>query len=195
MPEHSANVSAQAWLCPCAESTDIKTYSLEHLLLTLKKCLFFLCSNIFHCWLADWRARRDFICSIWKILVYLTLFFQEAAADDEKILRSTREFLIKAHQISGFLGLLECRRLIPTQQMPLLDSFSLELVCCAQTCIPWHRKPSSCLPAPFRSTACMLSACCQIFPYSLSSWQERKSRVRGQRKSRVKACEWWGHHS
>lgn len=117
-------------------------------------------------------------------------FFQEAAADDERILRSTREFLIKAHQISGFPGLVECRRLIPTQKLQFLDSFSLELVCCAQTCIPWHRKPSSCLPAPFRSTACMLSACCQTFPYSLSSWQERKSRVRGQRKSRAKACEW-----
>lgn len=34
---------------------------------------------------------------------------------------------------------MECRRLIPTQQLPFLDSFSLELVCCAQTCIPWHR--------------------------------------------------------
>lgn len=122
-------------------------------------------------------------------------FFQEEAADDERILRSTREFLIKAHQISGFLGLLECRRLVPTQQLPFLDSFSLELVCCAQTCIPWHGKPSSCLPAPSRSTACMLSACCQTFPYSLSSWQEGKSRVRRQRKSRAKVCEWWGHHS
>lgn len=55
--------------------------------------------------------------------------------------------------------------------------------------------PGSFSSALLRSTVCMLSACCWSFLCSLSSWQERKSRARGQRKRRVNpACEWQGHH-
>lgn len=85
--------------------------------------------------------------------------FQEAAAlrrfDDERILRSKREFLIKTHQIRGFLGLVECRG-------SFLPSNCLFWTSSVWSSFTVHKhaflgiEHSSCLQAPFRSTACML---------------------------------------
>lgn len=51
--------------------------------------------------------------------------------DGKGILRSAREFLIKTYRTSGPPGLVELGRLIPPWPLPLLGSFSLELVHCA----------------------------------------------------------------
>lgn len=161
VPEHIANTSAQAWLCQCAERADVKTYSLQYLLLTLKKCLFLHCSNIFHCWIAYQRARRDFICSIRKILVCLTLC-------------SKKQQLWEGLMMRGFSGL---KGNFWSKHIKFVDFWGwwnaggsfLPSNCLFWTSSVWssftvHKhaflgiEHSSCLPAPFRSRACMLSA-------------------------------------
>lgn len=71
------------------------------------------------------------------MLICLTFFSGSTSSD-------------QALMIRGFSGLpgnfwskhirlmVECGRLIPAQSLPLLGSFSLELVHCAWTTIPWH---------------------------------------------------------
>lgn len=71
-------------------------------------------------------------------------FFQEAAAlsklwwwEDSQVYKGISDQNTSNSWISGAGGTQEAHSNPAT--LPFLDSFSLELVCCAQTHIPWHR--------------------------------------------------------